>query len=79
LIVINGLIDKLIGLQNNTTVQRILWVLGALSPGVKRLRREVDHSPACNAEVNKYVAFCPYCSIRLHVVTLLSKGLTLID
>jgi hypothetical protein len=31
----------------------IQWVPGALSPGVKRPRREADHSPPTSAEVKK--------------------------
>jgi hypothetical protein len=31
----------------------IQWVLGALSPGVKRQGREADHSPPASAEVKK--------------------------
>jgi hypothetical protein len=31
----------------------IQWVLGALSPGVKRQWREADHSPPASAEVKK--------------------------
>jgi hypothetical protein len=31
----------------------IQWVPGALSPGVKRQRRETDHSPPTSAEVKK--------------------------
>jgi hypothetical protein len=31
----------------------IQWVPGALSPGVKRPGREVDHSPPASAEVKK--------------------------
>jgi hypothetical protein len=29
------------------------WVLGVLSPGVKRPGREADHSPPTNAEVGQ--------------------------
>jgi hypothetical protein len=41
----------------------IQWVLGALSPAVKRLEREADHSPPISAEVNKmwiYTCILPY-------------------
>jgi hypothetical protein len=31
----------------------IQWVMGAVSPGVKRQGREADHSPAASAEVKK--------------------------
>jgi hypothetical protein len=31
----------------------IQWVPGALSPGVKRQRREADHSPPVSAETKK--------------------------
>jgi hypothetical protein len=33
--------------------QPIQWVSGALSPGVKRQRREADHSPPSSAELKK--------------------------
>jgi hypothetical protein len=35
------------------TQLRIQWVPGALSPGVKRPGREVDHSPPTSVEVKK--------------------------
>jgi hypothetical protein len=35
------------------------WVLGALSPGVKRQDREVDHSPLSNTEVKNGGAIPP--------------------
>jgi hypothetical protein len=41
----------------------ILWVPGALSPGVKRPGREADHSPPTSAEVKKmwiYASTPPY-------------------
>jgi hypothetical protein len=37
----------------------IQWVPGALSPGVKRLGREVDHSPPSSAEVKNGEAIPP--------------------
>jgi hypothetical protein len=40
-----------------------LWVPGALSPGVKRPRRQADHSPPTSAEVKKtwiYTCTSPY-------------------
>jgi hypothetical protein len=33
------------------TKSRIQWAQGALSPGVKRSRREADHSPRCSMDV----------------------------
>jgi hypothetical protein len=36
-----------------STQPPVQWVTGALSPGVKRLGREVDHSPPTSAEVKK--------------------------
>jgi hypothetical protein len=39
------------------------WVPGALSPGIKRLVREADHSPPASAEVKKtwiYTSTPPY-------------------
>jgi hypothetical protein len=36
-----------------STQPPIEWVPGALSPGVKRLEREADHSPPTSAEVKK--------------------------
>jgi hypothetical protein len=41
----------------------IQWVLGSLSPGVKRQGREADHSPPASAEVKKmwiYTFTLPY-------------------
>jgi hypothetical protein len=41
----------------------IHWIPGALSPGVKRPDREVDHSPPASAEVKKtwiYTSSPPY-------------------
>jgi hypothetical protein len=37
------------------TQPRIQWVPGALSLGVKRPRREADHSPPSSAEVKEWV------------------------
>jgi hypothetical protein len=37
----------------------IEWVLGAISPGVKREGREVDHSSSSTAEVKKGGAIPP--------------------
>jgi hypothetical protein len=40
-----------------------MWVLGALTPGVKRPEREADHSPPTSAEVKKtwiYTSAQPY-------------------
>jgi hypothetical protein len=37
----------------SSTQPPIQWVPGALSPGVKRPGREVDHSPPASAEVKK--------------------------
>jgi hypothetical protein len=36
-----------------STQPPIQWAPGAFSPGVKWLKREADHSPSSNAEVNK--------------------------
>jgi hypothetical protein len=41
----------------------IQWVPGVLSPGLKRLGREDDHSPPASVEVNKiwiYASTLPY-------------------
>jgi hypothetical protein len=46
-----------------STQPPIQWVLGALSPGVKRPGREADHSPPTSAEVKKmwtYTSTPPY-------------------
>jgi hypothetical protein len=46
-----------------STQPPIQWVPGALSPGVKRLGREVDHSSPTRAEVKKmsiYTSTPPY-------------------
>jgi hypothetical protein len=42
----------------------IQWLSGALSPGVKRLGREADHSPPSSAEVKNawsYTSIPPIC------------------
>jgi hypothetical protein len=55
-----------------STQTPIQWVLGALSPGVKRPEREADHSPPASAEdknawgytsTPQYV-FVAWCSIK---------------
>jgi hypothetical protein len=50
-----------------TTQPPIQWVPGALSPGVKWLGREVDHSPPASAEVKKMWIYTSTC---LHGVVL---------
>jgi hypothetical protein len=54
----------------------IQWVLGTLSPGVKRQGRVAHHSPPTSAEVNLNST-----PIRLHgiVLNFLSTGTTLQD
>jgi hypothetical protein len=54
---------------NVPTQSPIQWVLGALSLGVKRPRREADHSPPSSAKKNewRYTSTPP---IRLHCVVL---------
>jgi hypothetical protein len=47
----------------------IQWIPWALSPGVKRLGREVDHSPPTSAEVKKVWTYTAT-PIHLHVVLL---------
>jgi hypothetical protein len=48
----------------------IQWVPGALSPGVKRLGREADHSSP-SSEVKEYVEIYLHSPIRLHGVVLI--------
>jgi hypothetical protein len=48
----------------------IQWVPGALSLGVKRPRREADHSHPSSAEVNECVELYHHSSVRLHGVVL---------
>jgi hypothetical protein len=43
---------------------------GALSPEVKRQRREADHSPPTSDEVKKMWIYTPTPVIRLHVIVL---------
>jgi hypothetical protein len=52
-----------------STQPPIIWVPGALSPGVKRPGRVVDHSPQTSAEVKKMWIYTST-SIRLHGVVL---------
>jgi hypothetical protein len=44
----------------------IQWVPRALSLGVKRPGREIDHSPPSSAEVKECVELYFHCPIRLH-------------
>jgi hypothetical protein len=46
------------------TQPHIQWVLGALSPGVKRPGREADHSPSTSAEVKKMWIYT--CTPHMH-------------
>jgi hypothetical protein len=48
----------------------IQWVLGALSPGVKRPVRQSDHSPLTSAEVKNTWIYTSTPLIRLHGVVL---------
>jgi hypothetical protein len=47
------------------TQSSIQWISGALSPRVKWLGHETDHSPACSAEVKNSGAAPPLTSTRL--------------
>jgi hypothetical protein len=47
----------------------VQWVPGALCPGVKRPRREADHSPPTSAKVKKTDLYI-HSPIRLHGITL---------
>jgi hypothetical protein len=38
----------------------IQWVAGALSPGVKQLGRETDHSPPSSARVKNERSYCHF-------------------
>jgi hypothetical protein len=49
----NFLFSTLVRLAQGSTQPPIQCVLGTLSPGVKRLGREADHSPPASAEVQK--------------------------
>jgi hypothetical protein len=59
----------------------IQWVPVALSPGVKRLGREADHSPPASAGVKKMYIYISIPPIRHHgvVLNLLSTGTTLLQ
>jgi hypothetical protein len=45
-----------------TTQPPIQWVSGALSPGVKQLKREAYHSPSSSAQVKKRIPPLPHTS-----------------
>jgi hypothetical protein len=50
----------------------LLWVPGALSPGVKRLGREADNSPPASAEVKKmwiYISTPLYSFIASYLIS----------
>jgi len=53
-----------------TTQPPIQWVQGALSPGVKRSRREADHSPPPSAELKNTWSYTSTPPTRLHGVVL---------
>jgi hypothetical protein len=48
----------------------IKWIPGILSPGLKRQRREADHSPPSSAEVKNVWRYTSTLPIRLHGVVL---------
>jgi hypothetical protein len=48
------------------TQPRIQWVSEALSPGVKELRHETDHSPPSSAKVKEYMELYLHSTICLH-------------
>jgi hypothetical protein len=48
----------------------IKWVPGALTPGVKQLGREVDHSPPSSAKVKSEWSYTSTPPICLHVMVL---------
>jgi hypothetical protein len=48
----------------------IQWVLGALSPGIKRPGHEADHSSPSSAEVKEWLALYFHPPVRLHSVVL---------
>jgi hypothetical protein len=56
----------------------ILWVIGALSLGVKQLGHEADHSPPSSAKVEEcgtvpplfQYAFMVWCSVKSRRITL---------
>jgi hypothetical protein len=51
-----------------TTEPLIQWVPGALSPKIKLLGRENDHSPPSNVEVKNVWSYTSTLPIRLHDV-----------
>jgi hypothetical protein len=53
-----------------STQPPIQWVPGALSLGVKRPRREADHSPPSSVDVKECVELYLHSPIRLHGVVL---------
>jgi hypothetical protein len=55
-----------------STQPLIQWVPGALSLGVKRPGREVDHSPPCSADVKSAWSYTSTPPLRLHGVMLTS-------
>jgi hypothetical protein len=66
---LNSLFSKSSRPALRSTQTPIQWVLGALSPGVKRPGREVDHSSPTSAEVKKIWIYTST-PIRLHGVML---------
>jgi hypothetical protein len=49
-----------------STQPPIQWEPEALSPGVKRPGREVDHSPPTSAEVKNYDMVCEFFVVRFN-------------
>ena len=61
--------DRIQNLQTRSDVQiaSIQWILGALSSGIKRQGRDVDHSPPSSADVKNgwsYTSTTPICLER---------------
>jgi len=56
--------------RGGPTQPPIQWVLGALSPGSKRLGREADHLPPSSAAVKHAGCYTSTPPIRLHGVVL---------
>jgi len=51
-------------------VPPIQWIPEALSLGVKRQGREIDHPPPCSAKVKEWVELYFHPPLRLHGVVL---------
>jgi len=69
-VVVVVVVVKASGLALRPTQSPIQWVLEALSPEVKWLRHEVDHSSPSSAEVKNVWSYYLHSTVHLHGMVL---------